>query len=140
MPAPVEVADDSAKYQALEHMLIAVQEKLDSTKDALNKRVSDTNKLIEMIKDDFVKTFEEHDKQLMKNISRTNVCEIRIDALEKQMKDYHYVPPPNLGDLDSKEALRALRDLEAKMNAIKEGNLSLMNSSRFNEQDSSNRI
>ena len=73
MPSPVEVPDDTAKYQALERMLVAVEEKFDRAKDSLNKRVTDTNKLMEMIKEDVDKTIEEQDKQLTKVMSRANI-------------------------------------------------------------------
>lgn len=121
IPAPMQVVDDGNKYQELERMLVALEEKLERTREALSTRMNDINKFMDMIKEDLDKTLEEQDKQLMKTLSKTNICEIRIDALEKLVKDSHPNSLPNLADMDFKEAMKALKDLEAKINSIKDG-------------------
>ena len=117
--------DDSKKYMELERTLVALSEKLDRTNDALNQRMNDINKFMDMIKEDVDKTLEEYDKQILKVINKTNICEFRIETLEKQLKD---MPAPinrgltsTFSDFDGKEVAKALKELEAKFKTIKEG-------------------
>lgn len=123
IPAPVQASDDSSKYKALERMLITVEEKLDLSKEELNKKMSGVSKVMDMIKEDVDRTLEEQEKQLLKAMSKANICELRIDVLEKQVKNKNLIKAGNVTELDFKEAMKALKDLEEKMNAIKDGKL-----------------
>jgi len=123
IPAPVQASDDSSKYKALERMLITVEEKLDLSKEELNKKMSGVSKVMDMIKEDVDRTLEEQEKQLLKAMSKANICELRIDVLEKQVKNKNLIKAGNVAELDFKEAMKALKDLEEKMNAIKDGKL-----------------
>jgi len=123
IPAPVQASDDSSKYKALERMLITVEEKLDLSKEELNKKMSGVSKVMDMIKEDVDRTLEEQEKQLLKAVSKANICELRIDVLEKQVKNKNLIKAGNVAELDFKEAMKVLKDLEEKMNAIKDGKL-----------------
>jgi hypothetical protein len=119
-----EVADDSSKYQEFERMLVTMEEQFEKTRESLSQRINDINKFMDMIKEDLDKNLEEQGKQLMKNLSKCNICELRIDALEKRPKEFHPVASinaPKEVDTEHKDAIRAIRDLEAKINAIKAG-------------------
>ena len=123
LPAPVQMSDNSGKVQELERMLVALEEKLERTREALGKRMNDINNFMDMIKDDVDKTLAEQEKHLMKAISKTNIWEIRIDALEKAIKNTDLGHAPSMVDLDFKEAMRSIKDLEIKVNEIKDGNI-----------------
>lgn len=120
--APVMTNEDGTKkHQELERIIVALEEKLDRTREALSQRMNDINKFMDMIKEDLDKTLEDQNKQLMKTLSKVNVCEIRINKLEKLLKDTSpTVNGPSLLELDFKEAIRAIKDLENRLNEIKE--------------------
>ena len=124
IPKPVEKTDDdSAKYQELERMLLGLEGKLDRTQETLNQRMNDINKFMDMIKEDVDKTMEEQEKQVVKSMSRCNVCEVRIDALEKKMKESTPARSGgsiSIADLEGKEAFKMVRQLEGKVGKLKE--------------------
>lgn len=124
IPDQVVASDDSGKYRALERMVVAMDEKVEQTKEDFNKRLNEMNKLIEIIKEEVDTSIEEQEKQLMKTISRTNVCEFRIGVLEKEIKGIDHKPSGTVGDLDMKEAMKALKALETKINQTKDGKIS----------------
>ena len=135
IPEAVNAPDDSGKYRELERTLVALSEKLERTNDALNQRMSEINKFMDMIKEDVDKSLEEYDKQILKVVNKTNIWEFRIDAVEKQIKD---MPAPlartltaTFSDSDNKEIMKALREIEAKIKAMKEGNLYCNNTSNL---------
>jgi len=119
VPDPVVASDDSARYQALERMLVSHQRKMEQSEEDLNKRMKDANKLTELIKEEVDAIIEEQEKQLVKTISKANLCEVRIGALENQLKDYHAKPAITGGDGDFKEAIKAVKALENKVEAHK---------------------
>lgn len=120
IPKSVDNTGDEAKYKELERMLVGLEGKLDRTQEALNDRMNDINKFMDLIKEDVDKTLEENEKQVLKTMSRCGICEVRIDALEKQFKDYTPRLSTTMPDFEGKEALRAVRDLELKLKTLKE--------------------
>lgn len=125
IPSPVKVPDDSNKYNALERMLVAMEEKLDRVKEELNKKMNGVNKIMEMIKEDVDKNLEEQELQVMKAMSKGNVCEMRIDALEKQSNNNNVKGSLNTMEVEFKEAMEAIKNLEKIINDMKEGNFIL---------------
>lgn len=101
-------------------MLLALESKLDRTQDSLMERMNDINKFMDLIKIDLDKELEEQEKQLLKTISKCNVCEARIDSIEKQLKDYSPKSGNMITDLDGREALKGLKQLEILVNKLKE--------------------
>lgn len=126
VPDPVVASDDSARYQALERMLVSHQRKMEQSEEDLNKRMKDANKLTELIKEEVDAIIEEQEKQLVKTISKANLCEVRIGALENQIKDYHAKPAVTVADGDFKEAIKAVKALENKVEAHKHGKCHLL--------------
>lgn len=122
VPDPVVSTDDSGKYMALERMVVAMDEKVEQAKEDFNKRLGEMGKVVEIVKEEVDSAIEEQEKQLMKTISRTNVCEFRIGVLEKEIKGIDTKPMGIVADLDVKEAMKALKGLENKINQIKDGN------------------
>lgn len=121
VPDPVVASDDSARYQALERMLVSLEEKMEQSKEDLNKRMKEANKLTEIIKEEVDATIEEQEKQLVKTISKANLCEIRIGVLENEVKGHHSKPIGTIADGDFKEAVKAIKALEKKLEAHKTG-------------------
>lgn len=73
IPAPMMMADDSNKYQELERILVALEDKMDRTVESLSQRMNDINKFMDMIKEDVDKSLEEQEKQLLKALGKTNI-------------------------------------------------------------------
>lgn len=120
-------SDDSMKYQELERTLVLLSEKLNQTQESLSQRMSEINKFMDMIKEDIDKSMEEQERQMLKLLGKTNLCEARLDALEKQSKDTGPIKIISQNsvtsvDQDGKDALRGLKDLEARFKAFKDGN------------------
>uniref|UniRef100_A0A7S3NCU1 Uncharacterized protein n=1 Tax=Euplotes harpa TaxID=151035 RepID=A0A7S3NCU1_9SPIT len=68
---------------------------------------------------------EEQERQMLKVLGKTNLCEARLDALEKQSKDTGPIKIISQNsvtsvDQDGKDALRGLKDLEARFKAFKD--------------------
>jgi len=122
IPASPIINDDGKKYQELERIIVSLEDKVDRSRESISKRVTEVNKLINVNREEVDEKIKEQDKQCMKVMSRINRCEVRLSTIEKMLKNTSPTTMgPSLLDLDFKEAIQMIKDLEAKLDLVKNG-------------------
>ena len=101
---------------------MSLEDKVDKSRESISKRVTEVNKLINVNREEVDENIKEQDKQCMKVMSRINRCEVRLSTIEKMLKNTSPTTMgPSLLDLDFKEAIQMIKDLEAKLDLVKNG-------------------